>query len=122
MRALKAMVAGGGFDCGFAFDGDGDRCLAVDENGNIVDGDHEIAILACDLLANGRLPESKVVTTVMTNYGFHEMAKANGLNVHVSDVGDRNVLEDMLPPARCSAASSPATSSTLSGSGPATAW
>lgn len=96
MRALKALVAGGGFDCGFAFDGDGDRCLAVDENGNVVDGDHEIAILACDLLSNGRLPESKVVTTVMTNYGFHEMAKANGLYVHVSDVGDRNVLEDML--------------------------
>jgi phosphoglucosamine mutase len=92
----SALVSAGGFDCGFAFDGDGDRCLAVDENGNIVDGDHEIAILACDLLRSGMLPESKVDTTVMTNYGFHEMAKENGLTVHVSDVGDRNVLEDML--------------------------
>jgi phosphoglucosamine mutase len=96
MKALKALVSAGGFDCGFAFDGDGDRCLAVDENGNIVDGDHEIAILACDLLRSGMLPESKDVTTVMTNYGFHEMARENSLTVHVSDVGDRNVLEDML--------------------------
>lgn len=96
MRALRELVSAGNFDCGFAFDGDGDRCLAVDEKGEIIDGDREMAILACNLLENGKLPENKVVTTVMTNYGFHEMAKAKSINVHISDVGDRNVLEDML--------------------------
>ena len=96
MHALKELVSSGKYDCGFAFDGDGDRCLAVDEKGKIVDGDHEIAILACDLLASGKLPENKVVTTVMTNYGFHEMAKGKNINVRICDVGDRNVLEDML--------------------------
>jgi phosphoglucosamine mutase len=81
---------------GLAFDGDADRCLAIDENGEIVDGDKIIAILAKRLKEEGKLNKDTAVVTVMSNLGFFKFAEANGINVSVSKVGDRYVLEEML--------------------------
>jgi phosphoglucosamine mutase len=80
-------VRAGGHDLGVAFDGDGDRMLAVDERGEIVDGDQIVAVLA---LALG---VSQVAVTVMANLGFHRLMEERGITVHVTDVGDRYVLE-----------------------------
>jgi len=85
--ALQRAVAGGGFDLGVAFDGDGDRMLAVDENGELVDGDQIVAILALDLGVD------TVVVTEMTNHGFHALMRERGIRVLTTDVGDRYVLE-----------------------------
>jgi phosphoglucosamine mutase len=87
MRALQEIVASGDFDLGVAFDGDGDRMLAVDAEGRIVDGDQIIAVLALHLRVN------LVVVTVMTNLGFHRFAEEHGIRVVTTDVGDRYVLE-----------------------------
>jgi phosphoglucosamine mutase len=94
--ALAAQVAEGGHDVGFAFDGDGDRVLAVDRNAVIVDGDELIALAALHLRAAGRLPGDGVAVTVMTNYGFHSAMKEHGIEVATTQVGDRYVLEEML--------------------------
>src|SRR6185437_15094473 len=75
------------FDLGIAFDGDGDRMLAVDENGNAVDGDQIVAILALDLGVD------LVAVTTMTNLGFHRLMEDKGVRVITTDVGDRYVLE-----------------------------
>ena len=80
---------------GFAHDGDADRTLAVDENGNVVDGDQIIAILALALKEKNRLSNSTVVTTVMSNLGFMNAMKENEINVITTAVGDRYVLEEM---------------------------
>jgi phosphoglucosamine mutase len=85
--ALEALVAGGGFDLGIAFDGDGDRVLAVDERGEVVDGDGIVAILALDLGVD------LVAVTEMTNHGFHALMRERGVRVVTTDVGDRYVLE-----------------------------
>ena len=77
----------GGFDLGIAFDGDGDRMLAVDGEGNAVDGDQILAVLALDLGVD------LVAVTVMTNLGFHQLMGEHGIEVVVTDVGDRYVLE-----------------------------
>jgi phosphoglucosamine mutase len=87
MRALQETVASGDFDLGVAFDGDGDRMLAVDAEGRIVDGDQILAVLAL------RLRVDLVVVTVMTNLGFHRLAEEHGIRVVTTDVGDRYVLE-----------------------------
>jgi phosphoglucosamine mutase len=87
LRALAALVRSGGFDLGIAFDGDGDRMLAVDERGEPVDGDQILAVLALDLGVDG------VAVTTMTNIGFHRLMEERGVRVVVTDVGDRYVLE-----------------------------
>ena len=96
MDALQETVRAGGFDLGLAFDGDGDRVLAVDASGAIVDGDFIIAILAKHLRAQGKLRGDTVVTTVMTNLGFHHAMRREGIRVLVTDVGDRYVVAEML--------------------------
>lgn len=82
--------------CGLAFDGDADRCLAVDENGNLVDGDYLIAICAKDMKDRGVLKKNAVVGTVMTNMGFNKFCDANDMTFVSTKVGDRYVLEAML--------------------------
>jgi phosphoglucosamine mutase len=96
IEALQQVVRGGDFDAGFAFDGDGDRVMAVDAEGNEVDGDELIALAALHLKAAGRLPGDGVAVTVMTNYGFHNAMAEAGVEVVVTQVGDRYVLEALL--------------------------
>ena len=81
---------------GVAFDGDADRCLAVDEKGILIDGDKMIAIFAKYFKENNKLPNDTAVVTVMSNLGFFEFAENNGINVATTKVGDRYVLEEML--------------------------
>ena len=87
LSLLQGVVTDGGFDLGIAFDGDGDRMLAVDGEGNAVDGDQILAVLALDLGVD------LVAVTVMTNLGFHQLMGERGIEVVVTDVGDRYVLE-----------------------------
>lgn len=93
---LADYVKANGFDLGLAFDGDADRCLAVDSEGDVIDGDVMIAIFAQRMKAEGRLPGDAVVGTVMSNLGFFRFAEQNGIQVHATKVGDRYVLEKML--------------------------
>lgn len=81
---------------GLAFDGDADRCLAVDENGSLIDGDFLMAICANDMKNRGVLKNNTVVGTVMTNMGFTKFCREKGLNFVPTKVGDRYVLEEML--------------------------
>jgi phosphoglucosamine mutase len=83
-------------DVGFAFDGDGDRVLAVDRRGRVVDGDELMALAALHLRAAGRLPGDGVAVTVMTNYGFHRAMREHGVEVATTPVGDRHVLAELL--------------------------
>ena len=83
-------------DIGMSFDGDGDRIIAVDNNGNIVDGDHILAICATNLKEKGKLANNTVVGTVMTNMGLDLYLKENNMNIIKTSVGDRYVLEEML--------------------------
>jgi len=87
LSALQALVAGGDFDLGVAFDGDGDRVLAVDGNGEPVDGDQIVALLAL------HLGVELVAVTTMANLGFHRLMEERGIRVVTTDVGDRYVLE-----------------------------
>jgi phosphoglucosamine mutase len=91
---LAETVVAGGHAVGFAFDGDGDRVLAVDRTGAVVDGDELIALAARHLHASGRLAGG-VVVTVMTNYGFHVAMEEAGIEVAITQVGDRYVLEEL---------------------------
>jgi phosphoglucosamine mutase len=88
-------VRSGEYDVAFAFDGDGDRVLAVDRTGAVVDGDELMALVAVHLHSRGRLPGNGVVVTVMTNYGFHGAMEAAGVDVATTAVGDRYVLEEL---------------------------
>ena len=81
---------------GVAFDGDADRCLAIDENGEVVDGDRMLAIFAKMLKDRGELEKNTLVATVMSNMGLLEFAKKNDIEIKVTNVGDRYVLEQML--------------------------
>ena len=94
--SLAARVAEGGYDAGFAFDGDGDRVLAADRNGAVVDGDELIALAALHLRRMDRLTGGGVAVTVMTNYGFHTAMREAGVEVAVTPVGDRHVLAELL--------------------------
>jgi phosphoglucosamine mutase len=85
-----------GHDVGFAFDGDGDRVLAVDRNGVVVDGDELMALAALHLRSRDRLPGHGVAVTVMTNYGFHRSMREHGVEVATTPVGDRHVLAELL--------------------------
>ena len=91
---LVAAIAGAGADLGFAFDGDGDRVLAVDRSGAVRDGDELIALAATDLKRRGAL-DGGVVVTVMTNFGFHRAMAEAGVEVATTKVGDRYVLEEL---------------------------
>jgi phosphoglucosamine mutase len=91
--ALAETVVAGGHAVGFAFDGDGDRVLAVDRTGTVVDGDELIALAALHLRTTGRLHGDGVAVTVMTNYGFHTAMREAGVEVATTQVGDRYVLE-----------------------------
>jgi phosphoglucosamine mutase len=92
---LAALVKSGGHAVGFAFDGDGDRVLAADHTGAVVDGDELMAIAALHLRDSGRLAGGGVVVTVMTNYGFHSAMARAGVPVATTQVGDRYVLEEL---------------------------
>lgn len=96
IERLADFVRDNNLDGGVAFDGDADRCLAVDEKGNIIDGDKMIAILSKSLKSQNKLKNDTAVMTVMTNMGFFDFAKENGIKVEVTKVGDRYVLEEML--------------------------
>ncbi len=94
-EAIVAQVRSGGHDLGFAFDGDGDRLLAIDRHGVAVDGDELIALATLHLRAHDRLPGGGVVVTVMTNFGFHTAMREAGVQVATTAVGDRYVLEEL---------------------------
>ncbi|MCW3001652.1 MAG: glmM [Conexibacter sp.] len=94
IAALAEAVVTGGHDLGFAFDGDGDRVLAADRHGTVVDGDELIALVALGLRERGRL-QGGVAVTVMTNYGFHQGMRDAGVDVAITNVGDRYVLEEL---------------------------
>ncbi len=96
MEALTAYVKENKLDAGLAFDGDADRCLAVDENGDLVDGDFIMAICAEDMKRRNILRHNTVVGTVMTNMGFNRFCRENGIDFAATKVGDRYVLETML--------------------------
>ena len=95
MGDLQKAVVEHGADAGFAFDGDADRCLAVDAGGNVVDGDQILAILALAARDEGRLHDDTVVATVMSNLGFVQAMQEAGITVLQTTVGDRYVLEAM---------------------------
>ena len=92
---LRERMTTGDYDVAFAFDGDGDRVLAVDRSGAIVDGDELIALAAIHLQHRNRLPGQGVAVTVMTNYGFHTAMAAAGIHVATTPVGDRYVLDEL---------------------------
>ena len=94
-EALAKFVVDKGAQVGLAFDGDGDRCIAVDENGAIVDGDKIMFILASAMKAAGRLKHDTVVTTVMSNLGLYKALAANDMQSVQTAVGDRHVVEEM---------------------------
>ena len=95
IEQLCPRVVEGGYDLGIAFDGDADRCLAVDETGKLIDGDHIMAICASYLKRENRLKNDTFVATVMSNLGLHFFGREQGLNILAADVGDRFVLEKM---------------------------
>lgn len=101
MDDLCAKVREGGYDLGIAFDGDADRCLIADENGNVMDGDKYMAICGCYLRDRGELKNDTIVATVMSNLGFHEFCRNNGLKVECASVGDRYVMELMQKGGHC---------------------
>jgi phosphoglucosamine mutase len=95
IEALGVQVREGGHAVGFAFDGDGDRVLAVDRTGTVVDGDELMALAALHLRERERLNGGGVAVTVMTNYGFHSAMEQAGVDVAITQVGDRYVLEEL---------------------------
>jgi phosphoglucosamine mutase len=95
VQALAERMTGEGHAVGFAFDGDGDRVLAIDRRGGVVDGDELMALAALHLRDAGRLAGNGVAVTVMTNYGFHSAMARAGVDVAVANVGDRYVLEEL---------------------------
>ena len=94
IESLAERVAASAAEIGFAFDGDGDRVLAVDGNGKVHDGDELIALAALGMAKRGEL-NGGVVVTVMSNFGFHQAMKAAGVEVAVTQVGDRYVIDEM---------------------------
>ena len=96
LEMLKKYVVENKMNLGIAYDGDGDRCLAVDENGNEIDGDKLLAIIGQYLRKKGKLSKDTIVATVMSNLGLNKYAEQNGLQLIQTKVGDRYVLEEML--------------------------
>lgn len=96
IEGLCEFVKTVGANVGLAFDGDADRVLAVDENGELIDGDKIMSICAIDMKEHGKLKDNVIVATVMSNLGMFIMAKENGIDIKKTNVGDRYVLEEML--------------------------
>ncbi len=96
LEGLKKFVVENKLSLGVAYDGDGDRCLAIDEKGNEIDGDKLMAIIAKSLKQKGKLKKDTIVATVMSNLGLNKYAKNNNLTLIQTKVGDRYVLEEML--------------------------
>ena len=96
LDSLAAMVTAGRYDLGIAFDGDADRCLMIDEKGNVVDGDKTMAVCGLSMRDQGLLTGRTIVGTVMSNLGLHEFCNKNNIRLICTPVGDRNVLEKML--------------------------
>lgn len=96
IEALQKYVRENHLDCGFAYDGDADRCLAVDENGELVDGDKIMFICGKYRDQQGKLSDHTIVSTVMSNLGFRKACERDGLKTVATAVGDRNVFEEMV--------------------------
>ncbi len=96
LEGLKKFVVENKLSLGIAYDGDGDRCLAVDEKGNEIDGDKILAIISKNLKKKGKLSKDTLVATVMSNLGLNKYTRDNGLDFIQTKVGDRYVLEEML--------------------------
>ena len=96
LEGLKQFVKDNNLSLGIAYDGDGDRCLAVDEKGNEIDGDILLAIFSKYLQEKGKLNKDTLVATIMSNMGLNKFAETNNLNLKQTKVGDRYVLEEML--------------------------
>ena len=96
LENLKKFVVENKLNLGIAYDGDGDRCLAVDELGNEIDGDKLLAIISTNLRKKGKLNKDTIVATVMSNLGLNKFTRDNGLELLQTKVGDRYVLEEML--------------------------
>jgi phosphoglucosamine mutase len=95
IESLQELVKREHLDAGFAFDGDADRCLCVDENGDVITGDHILYIYGCYLKEHGELADNKVVTTVMSNFGLYKAFDAAGIEYEKTSVGDKYVYECM---------------------------
>lgn len=96
LEGLKKFVVNNNYDLGIAYDGDGDRCLAIDEKGNVIDGDIILAILSKYLKEENNLNKDTIVATVMSNLGLEKYSSNNNLHYVKTKVGDRYVLEEML--------------------------
>ena len=96
IEALSKYVVENKLDMGVAYDGDADRCLCVDENGKLIDGDQIMAICSQDMKERGRLAKNTVIGTILTNLGFIKYCEANDINFIATKVGDKFVLEEML--------------------------
>ena len=96
LENLKKFVVENNLSLGIAYDGDGDRCLAIDEKGNEIDGDKLLAIISSSLRKKGKLSKDTIVATVMSNLGLNKYTENNGLHLIQTKVGDRYVLEEML--------------------------
>ncbi|MFR0779680.1 MAG: phosphoglucosamine mutase [Zhenhengia sp.] len=96
MEDLSRQVVGRGMEVGIAFDGDADRCLAVDEAGQLIDGDQIMSIIGSDMKRDGRLKKDTIVATVMSNIGLSIMSKKEDIHLVHTRVGDRYVLENMV--------------------------
>lgn len=96
LEELQKFVLDNHLDCGIAFDGDADRCLLIDEKGDIVDGDKIMAVIGNDLKEKGKLKNNTIVGTVMSNLGFVKFCEKRDINFVATKVGDRYVLENML--------------------------
>ena len=96
IESLQRFVRENKLDMGFAYDGDADRCIAVDENGNVVDGDHILYICGKYLKDQGKLRNNTIVTTVMSNFGLYKALDRIGISYEKTQVGDKYVYENML--------------------------
>lgn len=99
--ALQALVREKKLDVGFAYDGDADRCIAVDENGNVVDGDLIMYVCGKYLKENGKLKNDTIVTTVMSNFGLYKALDREGIEYEKTKVGDKYVYENMVKNGHC---------------------
>ena len=96
IESLQKFVVEKGCDVGFAYDGDADRCLAVDSEGNLIDGDQIMYVCGCYMKEKGQLQDDTIVTTVMSNFGLYKALDAVGIKYEKTQVGDRFVYENML--------------------------
>ena len=101
LESLQQAVVEYRADIGIAHDGDADRCLCVDEKGQVIDGDHILVLCGLEMMKKGKLKKDTIVTTVMANIGFHQALRKHGARAEITKVGDRYVLENMLKNGYC---------------------